>query len=158
MTPPNPDDVKKLSIEERLWLVKTLNELPLSQLIELVKALRTPAGIMPSEQGPQGFQASALLQWVEGPRGPGLKSLLDLLNYQGDAPSAKSPRQELKVSSSLEITIDMPEDTPPEKVREIVKQAALSADAAHRANGGQGLQIDLVEIFEESLVPEGSKR
>lgn len=58
----------------------------------------------------------------------------------------------------LELTIEVPEDTPPERVREIVRQAALKADAAHRAHKGKGLQIDTVDIFGERFVPEGAGR
>jgi hypothetical protein len=58
----------------------------------------------------------------------------------------------------LELAIEIPENTPPERVGEIVRQAALKADAVYRAHGGQGLRIDTIDIFEERLVPEGSRR
>ena len=61
-------------------------------------------------------------------------------------------------SRSLEISIELPEDVSSEKLREVVKQAALKADAVHRSNGGNGLKIDLVEIFEDIRVSEGQKR
>ncbi|MEM6836295.1 MAG: hypothetical protein AAF609_05520 [Cyanobacteria bacterium P01_C01_bin.120] len=60
--------------------------------------------------------------------------------------------------ASLELEIDIPDDLPPEKVRELVQQAALAADAVHRSNGGSGLTIDTVEVFEDSRVPEGSRQ
>ena len=59
--------------------------------------------------------------------------------------------------NALEIIIEVPENTSPEELREIVKQAALHADSVHRANGGDGLKVDRLNIFEESHVPQGVK-
>ena len=86
--PPNPK-TQKISREERLWLIHILNELPSSQFAELRYALRPPPGIMPSDYGAKGFQSSALLEWVEGPTGPGLQTLLDLL---GNSFNLSSPQ------------------------------------------------------------------
>ena len=59
---------------------------------------------------------------------------------------------------SIEISINAPAETSPEKLREIIRKAALNADSVHRANGGQGLQIDLVEVYERTGTPEGLRR
>jgi uncharacterized protein len=61
-------------------------------------------------------------------------------------------------SQALEITIEVPEDASPEKIRDLVRQAALRADAVHRSYGGNGLQIDLVDIFHKTRVLEGSNK
>lgn len=65
---------------------------------------------------------------------------------------------ESKHPEYFELTIEVSEDTPPERIRDIVKQAALKADTAHRTHGGKGLKIDTVDIFAEKLVPERSGR
>ena len=59
---------------------------------------------------------------------------------------------------SIEISINAPAETSPEKLREIIRKAALNADSVHRAIGGQGLQIDLVEVYERTGTPEGLRR
>ncbi|MFQ4136534.1 TIR domain-containing protein [Nodosilinea sp. PGN35] len=69
-----------ISISERLTLIQTLNGLPMAQFEELAIALDPPPGILPPNIAAQGNRAPALLQWVEGPTGPGLTVLCDLLN------------------------------------------------------------------------------
>ena len=46
---------------------------------------------------------------------------------------------------ALEITLEFPADTPPEKVQDLVNQAALRADMTHRSLGGHGLKVVKVE-------------
>lgn len=65
---------------------------------------------------------------------------------------------EKKEPESIEICINVPDNFPPEKLREVIRKTALSADSLHRANGGKGLQVDLVKIYEEAFVPEGLRR
>lgn len=72
---------------------------------------------------------------------------LELLN--GDSTSS--------APTALEISIEIPNDLPPDKLKEFIRQAVSSADAVHRSRGGHGLQIDTVECFEDSRVPEGVK-
>lgn len=66
--------------------------------------------------------------------------------------------QPLHPVQDIEITIEVPKGASPEKVMEIVKQAALRADAVHRANGGQGLKVDSIDVFGECRVPAGVNR
>lgn len=69
-----------VSVNERLKLIQTLNGLPINQFEELAIALNPPAGILPPNITAQGNRAPVLLQWVEGPTGPGLTVLCELLN------------------------------------------------------------------------------
>lgn len=69
-----------VSVHERLKLIQTLNGLPVTQFEELAIALNPPPGILPPNIAAQGNRAPALLQWVEGPTGPGLTGLCELLN------------------------------------------------------------------------------
>ena len=56
---------------------------------------------------------------------------------------AKEPKA--KQLPTLEISLDIPDDTPEDKVRELVKQTVLRADMTHRAYGGHGLKVVKVE-------------
>ncbi len=71
---------RPVSVHERLKLIQSLNGLPVTQFEELAIALNPPPGILPPNMAAQGNRAPALLQWVEGPTGPGLPLLCDLLN------------------------------------------------------------------------------
>lgn len=73
------DRKKRLSAQERLRLIQTLNALPSAQFGELVFALRPSSGILPGNAAPQGSRSAALLQWVESPTGPGLADLESVL-------------------------------------------------------------------------------
>ena len=66
-------------IQERSNLIKTLNRLPPTQFNELVFVLKPPPGIIPSNSAAQGNRSPELLQWLEGPTGPGLSALQNLL-------------------------------------------------------------------------------
>lgn len=50
-----------------------------------------------------------------------------------------------KQTPALKITFEIPDDTPAEKVRELLTQAALRADMTHRTLGGHGLKVTRVE-------------
>ena len=65
----------------RLQLIKVLNGLPPTQFEELVIALNPPSGIVPSGGAAQGMRSSALMQWIEGPTGPGINELQVILNH-----------------------------------------------------------------------------
>jgi hypothetical protein len=69
-----------VSVNERLKLIQTLNGLPMTQFEELAIALNPPPGILPPNLAAQGNRAPALLQWVEGPTGPGIPQLQVVLN------------------------------------------------------------------------------
>ncbi len=70
----------KLSVEERLALIKTLNRLPDAQFKELVYALDPPPGVIPPPSAPQGDRAPEALRWAENPDvGPGLAKLQEVL-------------------------------------------------------------------------------
>jgi hypothetical protein len=85
---------RPVSVNERLQLIQTLNGLPIAQFEELAIALNPPAGILPPQMAAQGNRAPTLLQWVEGPTGPGLSVLCELLNLYLNAegrPNAQPP-------------------------------------------------------------------
>jgi hypothetical protein len=63
----------------RLVLIQTLNALPSSQFDALMFALAPPSGSIPSSAAAQGSRSAALLQWAEGPTGPGLPMLESVL-------------------------------------------------------------------------------
>lgn len=63
---------------------------------------------------------------------------------------------EQKQSLVVEIILEIPEDATPEKIQEIIKQAATRTDMTHRSYGGNGLTIDTVEILAEDKVLEPS--
>ena len=88
MTPKSP----KLSVADRLRLIKTLNALPSPQFDMLVFALDAPAGNVPGNAAPQGDRSSALLTWVNSPIGPGLAELQDVLDsILDEASSSEQP-------------------------------------------------------------------
>jgi hypothetical protein len=76
---PSDHPPASLSATERLALIRTLTNLPRGQFNELVMALNPPGGILPSDLAAQGDRAFALLEWVEGPTGPGLPQIPSLL-------------------------------------------------------------------------------
>ena len=68
-----------LKPKERLRLIKQLNGLPQSQFEEIVFALNPPNGIISASASAQGTRAKELLDWAEGPTGPSIISVLELL-------------------------------------------------------------------------------
>ena len=106
MNVPNPDTQKQpilLPIKARLRLIHTLNELPLSQFIELEYALDIPSGIMPPVQTEQGLRSKALLTWIEGPTGPRIHTLLDVLETEFNLSinQTKEPNREKEEEKAL---------------------------------------------------------
>ena len=67
------------SITSRFELISELNSLPDPQFEALLFALNLPMGVMPPRSAAQGLRASALLEWIEGPTGPGLDTLQAVL-------------------------------------------------------------------------------
>lgn len=65
--------------KRRLNLIQQLNAIPPSQFDEIVYALKPPPGTLSAASGSQGSRVSELLQWVEGPTGPGLPTVLQIL-------------------------------------------------------------------------------
>ena len=61
-----------LSFDDRLYIIQTVNGLPIAQFEELCFALNTPKEVMPANTASQGERSKALLDWAEGPTGPGL--------------------------------------------------------------------------------------
>lgn len=61
-----------LSVEERVKLYKSLNNLSLSQFNMLVFALRLPPGAVPPLPATQEERVGSLLSWAEGAQGHGL--------------------------------------------------------------------------------------
>lgn len=64
---------------ERLSLIQVVTGLPSVQFDQLCQAMAPPAGIVPGPTAPQGNRASALLEWAQGPTGPGQEKLLTVL-------------------------------------------------------------------------------
>ena len=64
---------------ERFQLIKTLNDLPIVEFEILVNTLNPPGGLVPPSSAAQGIRSPALLQWIEGPTGPGLNELQAVL-------------------------------------------------------------------------------
>ncbi|MBE7384368.1 MAG: tetratricopeptide repeat protein [Leptolyngbya sp. SIO1E4] len=73
-----------LSSEARLKLIQCLNGLPQTQFEELVFALNVALGVLPGKEAAHGLRTKALMEWVEGPTGSGLRALLDLLSKYVD--------------------------------------------------------------------------
>jgi hypothetical protein len=69
-----------LSPKERLRLIKNISALPPAQFEQLLFALNPPPEIIAGSAGSQGNRVSDLLTWAEGPTGPKLDSVLDLLS------------------------------------------------------------------------------
>ncbi|MEP0950119.1 MULTISPECIES: formylglycine-generating enzyme family protein [Cyanophyceae] len=79
------------SIKSRFESINELNSLPDHQFEALLFALNLPMGVMPPRSAAQGLRASALLQWIEGPTGPGLDTLQAVLEQvQAEESSAES--------------------------------------------------------------------
>ena len=68
-----------ISASERFQLINTLNDLPVVQFEVLVNTLNPPSGLVPPSSAAQGLRSPALLQWIEGPTGPGLNELQAVL-------------------------------------------------------------------------------
>ena len=68
-----------MSSASRLILFQTLSALPSAQFEELRFVLNPPPGIVPEGAAAQGNRVSALLSWVEGATGCGLKQLQAVL-------------------------------------------------------------------------------
>lgn len=86
----------------------------------------------------------------------GFRRLVNSIEYIRETLSSKEVAEE--EPRSVEVSIEFPEDTSPERIRDAVRQTALAADAIHRSRGGNGLQIDEIKIFSSNRVPEGSSR
>jgi formylglycine-generating enzyme required for sulfatase activity len=79
------------SIKSRFELINELHSLPDPQFEALLFALNLPTGVMPPRSAAQGLRTSALLQWIEGPTGPGLDTLQAVLEQvQAEESSAES--------------------------------------------------------------------
>lgn len=85
------------SRKERRELIKRLSALPPSQFEMLIYALAPPPGIIEDRAAAQGNRASSLLQWVEGPHGPGLRELIEELNTIPEVP--KVPEESRHIES-----------------------------------------------------------
>ncbi|NER83321.1 MAG: tetratricopeptide repeat protein, partial [Leptolyngbya sp. SIO1D8] len=68
-----------LSSEARQNLIQCLNGLPQAQFEEVLYASNPAPGIVPGRQAAQGLRSKALMDWVEGPTGSGLRAFLKTL-------------------------------------------------------------------------------
>ncbi|NEQ47812.1 MAG: hypothetical protein F6K00_31505 [Leptolyngbya sp. SIOISBB] len=94
-----------LSPRKRLELIRLVSALSVPEFEELLFALRPKAGVVPPNVTAQGNRAKALLEWVEGPTGCGLKDFLQVLDefmpsrfpmdfyYSNQSPSSSSSTQ-----------------------------------------------------------------
>lgn len=83
MNPSEPNQLGReipVSFSGRFELIRTLNQLTPVEFDELVMTLNPPAGIIPPNHAAQGSRTPALLQWIEGPTGPGLRELKTVLD------------------------------------------------------------------------------
>lgn len=69
-----------LSSRQRLELSRLISGLPEAQFEQLRFALNPPPGILPASSSAQGNRGIALLEWADGPTGPGVSDVLDTLN------------------------------------------------------------------------------
>jgi endonuclease G len=104
----NPQNQRALSAAERLHLIRILNGLPTVQFEELALALDPPPGLLPPNFASQGSRTGDLLRWVEGPTGPGLPVLREMLDLVlGEA--GVNPSALRKPPSAVEQRPNMPE-------------------------------------------------
>lgn len=98
----------KPSSLQRYRLIGKLSALPEAQFNQVVMALNPPPGVIASSGSPIGKRAVDLCQWLEGPTGTGLDSLVEILqeipNFSldeifGDISSQKFESGKLKQSS-----------------------------------------------------------
>lgn len=101
---------RKLSTEDRLCLIQTLNALPESQFDELVFALNPSKGNVPNNSNAQGRRSIALLQWVESSLGPGISDLEHVLENLANSDAAD-------ISTVPETQVTQAEET----LREIIQ-------------------------------------
>ena len=85
------------------------------------------------------------------------QQMREIINILKELQQELQKPNEPQIADSLELSIEVPENVSEEELRDIIRQAALHADSVHRANGGKGLKLDGVEVFEESRVPGGVK-
>lgn len=58
--------------------------------------------------------------------------------------------------AQLSVEIEVPESVTDEDFLQHVKQVSLLADDVHRSLGGRGLKVERLEVYDESLIPEGA--
>jgi endonuclease G len=98
----NPQNQESLSPGERLQLIQTLNGLPVSQFEELVFSLNLPKGLMPPDFAAQGNRTPILLQWAEGPTGPGLIAVQEILSLIADSRDIKMSEGQSRLDASVQ--------------------------------------------------------
>jgi endonuclease G, mitochondrial len=91
---PDPSNPLALSVIERLKLIQTLNGLPGAQFEELIFGLNPPPGVLPPDFASQGNRTPLLLQWAEGPTGPGLLAVQSILRLVIGLPEEKDSGRE----------------------------------------------------------------
>lgn len=82
------------SRRDRLFLIQTISALPPAQLDQLCFALDPPKAVIPSNAATSGDRSKALLDWAEGPTGPGLMAIDEVL--QELIPKAITPQQAIE--------------------------------------------------------------
>lgn len=94
-----------LAFSDRLYVTTTASVLPSSQLEHLITALDPPAAVMPPKAASRRQQSKALLDWVEGPTGPGL-SLIDE-KLRALVPGCTTPKALVLSNSEALSTVDL---------------------------------------------------
>lgn len=98
----------QLTRMERFQLVGKLNSLPRVQFDQVLIALNPPPGIIPSDISSQGDRTFALFQWLEGPTGPSLAALIELLQQ---IPSLDIDEIVLETTPRYRLTLDVNANT-----------------------------------------------
>ena len=112
-----------LSFEDRLYIIATASALPLSQFEQLIAALNLPEDVMPPKAASRSQRSNALLDWVEGPTGPGLCIVDEKL--QALVPGSTTPKtlifnRNTKPLSAVELAAIM------QRVRQKTKDKSLT--------------------------------
>ena len=90
-----------ISALDRLELIQKMSDLPLTQVGQIEFALNAPRSIMPSMAAPVGERVKTLLDWADGPTGPGLEAVWAIAQVL--IPTLQWPGQATRESQSMTI-------------------------------------------------------
>jgi hypothetical protein len=96
-----PAQAITMSASERFQLINTLNALTPVEFEVLITTLNPPSGLVPPSSAAQGLRSPALLQWIEGPTGPGVNELQAVLGQvMVGASTAQKPNDSAQPSTN----------------------------------------------------------
>lgn len=109
------------SPKERLRLIKQLSALPEAQFDQILFALNPPPGLISTAASSQGHRVNDFLKWAEGPTGPNLETVLELLaEYIPDTKLATDSSTSLAAglnkppqASGVKLVLEFPEGLVP---------------------------------------------